>query len=203
MQLNKAQLAIDKIRNVLRKLYVQARELDKNASPKTDSSPKHHLFNQECFKSRSKQFLPYVTEIEKELQHAEKLLKQRQIDFFAFQVEKIELQCAAIIKAINAKESLTAIDKYRKDHFGRAKFKRAISKVLVPIQELYAKLSETHEFERRLLAMLNEKEIQLNSASENQKDVITQEVLTLHQRLGRCRQAISKLERQIEQQEKQ
>ncbi|WP_448547910.1 primosomal replication protein PriC [Thalassotalea fusca] len=204
MQRSKAQLAIDKIRNLLRKLYVQARELDQNASQRNNStSPKHQLFNQECFRSRSKLFLPYVTEIEKELQHAEQLLQQGQLSFLAFQVEKIELQCAAIIKAMNAKDSLKAIDKYRKDHLGKARFKQAMSRVLQPIQTLYAKLSETHEFERRLVAMLEEKQRHLNSTGNGPQSQLTQEILTLHQRLGRCRQAISMIERQIEQQEKQ
>jgi primosomal replication protein N'' len=56
-------------------------------------------------------------------------------------------------------------------------------------QALYQKLSETHEFERRLLDLINE-------AAQQQQDPARQ--LALHARLGRCRKAISQLEAEIQ-----
>ena len=73
-------------------------------------------------------------------------------------------------------------------------------KIMTSSHELYKKLSEYHEFERRLVAMLNEKNLQINKTNNTQQH--TQDILTLHQRLGRCRQAISKVEREIEINEK-
>jgi len=56
-------------------------------------------------------------------------------------------------------------------------------------QALYQKLSETHEFERRLLDLIHE-------AARDQLDPARQ--LALHARLGRCRKAISQLEAEIQ-----
>lgn len=56
-------------------------------------------------------------------------------------------------------------------------------------QALYQKLSETHEFERRLLQMIHE-------AAQQQQAPELQ--LALHARLGRCRKAISQLEAEIQ-----
>ena len=56
-------------------------------------------------------------------------------------------------------------------------------------QALYQKLSETHEFERRLLDLIN-------AAAREQQDPARQ--LALHARLGRCRKAISQLEAEIQ-----
>lgn len=56
-------------------------------------------------------------------------------------------------------------------------------------QALYQKLSETHEFERRLQQMINE-------AASSEQDPVRQ--LALHARLGRCRKAISQLETEIQ-----
>ena len=50
--------------------------------------------------------------------------------------------------------------------------------------------------------MLNERELLRKSASPAKAKKLSDEVLALHQRLGRCRQAISKIERQIEVAEK-
>lgn len=54
---------------------------------------------------------------------------------------------------------------------------------------LYEKLSEYHEFERRLLQMIDE-------ATRTTDDVPRQ--LALHARLGRCRKAIAELEAEIQ-----
>ena len=62
--------------------------------------------------------------------------------------------------------------------------------------------NETIEFERRLLAMVHEREQQRQQATNKQSERLSEEILALHQRLGRCRQAISKLEREIEQTKK-
>lgn len=56
-------------------------------------------------------------------------------------------------------------------------------------QALYQKLSETHEFERRLLDLIN-------AAAREQQDPARQ--LALHARLGRCRKAIGQLEAEIQ-----
>ena len=70
--------------------------------------------------------------------------------------------------------------------------------VLANSHALYKKLNEHHEFERRLLDMITQREQQRNKAKNSDTSLLSQEVLALHQRLGRCRQAISVIERDIE-----
>jgi len=50
--------------------------------------------------------------------------------------------------------------------------------------------------------MIQIRERQNHNISAKQTKQFTEEILALHQRLGRCRQAISKLEREIAQSEK-
>jgi primosomal replication protein N'' len=45
--------------------------------------------------------------------------------------------------------------------------------------------------------MLTEKELELSKCNNDKRQEISQEVLALHQRLGRCRKAISLIERDI------
>ena len=50
--------------------------------------------------------------------------------------------------------------------------------------------------------MIQIRELERQHASTKKSQQLSAEVLVLHQRLGRCRQAISKLEREIAQSEK-
>ena len=68
--------------------------------------------------------------------------------------------------------------------------------------QLYQKLTEHHEFERRLMDMVAEREAMRAKCKKHESEKLSIEVLTLHQRLGRCRRAISTIERDIEQVEK-
>ncbi len=73
-----------------------------------------------------------------------------------------------------------------------------------PTQALYQKLSEHHEFERRLALMIAEREQQRGNTKDysQRNEQLKLEILALHKRLGKCRQAISVIERDIELAEK-
>ena len=89
--------------------------------------------------------------------------------------------------------------KLRQEKLKKIKYKNMAKKVMLSSHQLYSKLSEYQEFERRLTDMLNQKNIEIQTKN-NPK--YAEEALVLHQRLGRCRQAISKVEREIELSEK-
>ena len=82
------------------------------------------------------------------------------------------------------------------------RYKKAAQAVMQSSHNLHNKLNETFEFERRLLEMIATREKQFHGATVKVSKQLTEEVLALHQRLGRCRQAISKLEREIASAEK-
>ena len=62
---------------------------------------------------------------------------------------------------------------------------------------------QNHEFERRLVLMIEERKLKLDAASPAKATEINKEILALHARLGRCRKAISATEDKIQQVEKQ
>ncbi len=64
--------------------------------------------------------------------------------------------------------------------------------------QLYEKLNKNREFERRLMLMVAEREQQRTQCRASEAEKLSNEVLALHQRLGRCRKAISLIERDIE-----
>jgi primosomal replication protein N'' len=63
--------------------------------------------------------------------------------------------------------------------------------------ELYQNLAQHHEFERRLNDMVFERQAQMNIAKGEAATQRQKEVLALHQRLGKCRKAITAIEEQI------
>ena len=81
-------------------------------------------------------------------------------------------------------------------------YNKMAKSVLLSSHQLYQQLTEHHEFERRLNDMLIEKEQQRLKCKPHESEKLSLDVLTLHQRLGRCRKAISTIERDIELTEK-
>ncbi|MEC8224683.1 MAG: primosomal replication protein PriC, partial [Pseudomonadota bacterium] len=82
-------------------------------------------------------------------------------------------------------------------------YKQAVKKIMQSSHELYDELKQNHEFERRLVLMIEERKLKLEAANTQQAAEINKEILALHARLGRCRKAISATEDKIQQVEKQ
>lgn len=185
----------------LKKRALQADELNKSMKCFTERRDKP-LFNQHVFNSRSEYFIHYVNETEAQLTLTKKLIdKKAPFDIYKAQLEHLEIQISALTTALNANKAINKSSnqaKHQKQQF----FKRKAQAVISSTQSLHQKLAETRGFERRLEAMLAEKQIELKHCSPKQSETVQQYILALHQRLGRCRQALSKLERQIEMQEK-
>ena len=104
--------------------------------------------------------------------------------------------------SFDAKKQVRAKAAKRNQAITKDKYKKLAKTVLLNSHQLYQKLNEHHEFERRLLEMIRSRSQQLNQCKQGQSAKISQEVLALHQRLGRCRQAITAIERDIELAEK-
>ncbi len=199
-----SKLAIDKISKVLVSLLEQAKAIDdSNAQTKAYNLRKEQLiFSESLFTCNSSYLAHYVLETQAKTKELQVLLNNKKNQFSFERLQRIERQIAAIINAIKANETQNKSTQQQLEAIKRRKYKRATQALIQPTQSLYQQLSETLEFERRLQTMLDEKQIELNMASSHLKPKKTDEILVLHQRLGRCRQAISKLERQIELSEK-
>jgi primosomal replication protein N'' len=162
-----------------------------------------------------------VTEVQKRLNEFSRLYNssgdnKNKAEFAKSSLLQVEQQISALMNAIQANQSMhqaaqVSFDARKKSRAKRAminennkndKYNKMAKSVLLSSNQLYQQLTEHHEFERRLMAMITEREQQrLRSQSANASK-LSQEVLALHQRLGRCRQAISSIERNIELAEK-
>ncbi|PCI56521.1 MAG: primosomal replication protein N'' [Gammaproteobacteria bacterium] len=207
--------SIERLTDVLIHLAVDAKQIDiQNAQNKSHRLiENNNLFSPTLFFSQSDRYLPYVEEIERRLAEFTRLVATNKIALSKILLEHLEQQISAISNALHANSTIhqaakLSLDANKKIRIKKAKAKqvnkyRDLAKTLVlNSHQLYQKLTEHHEFERRLMDMLMEKERQRLKCKKHESEKLSYEVLTLHQRLGRCRKAISIIERDIELTEK-
>jgi|TARA_B110000238_G_C16032682_1_gene398232 primosomal replication protein N'' len=200
--INEAQ--ISRLLKVVEQLKQQANLTDKiNSQNKAHTMIENNtLFSPSLFSTDSDCFRPYTDELELKVKSLSRLIEAKRLELSALALTKIEQQIQALFIALNANNTMHAEAKIRLEakitSIKAREYKKAVQSVIQSSQELHQKLSQHHEYERRLLNMLNEKEYELSKCANSQRQATSQEVLTLHQRLGRCRKAISLIERDIE-----
>jgi primosomal replication protein N'' len=198
------QPAIKKIQSILALLAQQAAEADE--SNKHSKSHRiiqdNDIFSIALFSTHSDLFVPYVTEIESKTMELARLLSAKKNTLAHSRLLIIEQQISALRTALNSNQTIHKEADHRLAAIKARRYKKAAQAVMQSSHNLHNKLNETIEFERRLLAMIQEREQQRQQATMKQNSRLSEEVLALHQRLGRCRQAISKLEREIAQTKK-
>lgn len=173
----------------------------------------NNLFSSNLFFSQSDRYLPYVEEVGRRLNELSRLITSEKRELSLALLEQLEQQILAISNALHANSTIhqaakVSFDANKKIRIKKAKAKQEnkyqnlTKKLVLNSHQLYQKLTEHHEFERRLMDMLIAKEQQRQECKKHESDKLSGEVLTLHQRLGRCRKAISTIERDIELAEK-
>lgn len=207
--------SLERLTKILVRLSKDARQIDmKNSQKKSHRLVENNnLFSPSLFHSQSDRYLPYVEEIEHKLAEFERLVTGDKITLSKVLLEQLEQQISAVSNALNANSTIHQAAKISFDANNKVKIKKAKAKqankykslaqnLVLNSQQLYQKLTEHHEFERRLNDMLIEKEQQRLKCKPHESEKLSLDVLTLHQRLGRCRKAISTIERDIELTEK-
>jgi primosomal replication protein N'' len=198
-----------RLTSILHELSVEAKQIDEiNKQNKAHTIiEENRLFSFSLFQSDSDQLIHYVEEVELNIKNLSRLISTKRNELAAVALEKIELQIQALLKAINSNKSMHddaqvhLAAKYKA--INAHKYKKTAQKIIQSSQSLYKKLSEHHEFERRLQDMLSEQELtRAKARTTASSNKAAQEILILHQRLGRCRKAISTIERDIEFSEK-
>lgn len=197
------------------RLAIEAKQIDaKNTKNKSHRLiENNNLFSPSLFSSQSDRYLPYVEEIERKLAEFTRLVASNKITLSKALLEHLEQQISAISIALQANSTIHQAAKLNFDANKKIRVKKAKAKqvskyrdlaktLTLNSHQLYQKLTEHHEFERRLMDMLMEKERQRLECKKHESEKLSFEVLTLHQRLGRCRKAISTIERDIELAEK-
>ncbi len=207
--------SIERLTEVLKRLAVEAKQIDtQNTQNKSHRLiENNNLFSPTLFFSQSDRYLPYVEEIERRQTEFSRLVAANKIELSKALLEHLEQQIFAISNALQANATIHQAAKLSFDANKKVRIKKAKAKqvnkyrdlaknLTMNSQQLYQKLTEHHEFERRLMDMLTEKERQRLKCKKHENEKLSAEVLTLHQRLGRCRKAISTIERDIELAEK-
>jgi primosomal replication protein N'' len=204
--------SIQRIKDLLAQIAEQAKNVDQaNAKLKAHRTLQHKtLFANTLFTTYSDKFIHYVNETTRKTDELTRLLKSNNNDLSSALLEQIEQQIASLTTALNANDTLHYDGQYRlnkrKEFFKhknqQKRAKQAVQAITQSSQSYYQKLAEHHEFERRLATMIAQRELERAKCGDKRSQVLTLEILKLHQRLGRCRQAISQIERDIERSEK-
>ncbi len=155
------------------------------------------LFSIDLFSTYSDLFSDYVEEIKSNSAQLKRLMKTKNIALIEYQIESLEKKISSLLNAFNSNQSIHNEAQHRLNAYKSRKLKKTAQAIIQPSKNLYQTLAETHEFERRLIQMLSDKENERNMAAARKLPKLSSEVLVLHQRLGRCRQAISKIENDI------
>jgi len=223
MTRNRHEIAIKRLSELLEHLFLQAKKTDHlNSNQKSHRLiENNNLFSQHLFSTESDKISLYVEEVKKRLNEFSRLYSLsgdniNKAEFAKSSLLQIEQQISALMNAIQANEtmhhaaqaSFNAKKNVRRKSAQAAqlkqtdKYNKMAKSVLLSSHQLYQQLTEHHEFERRLKDMITEREQERTRSKSANIDKLSQEVLALHQRLGRCRKAISAIERNIEQAEK-
>lgn len=196
---------LKRLRDLLELLSLQAKHLDqRNEKSKSNYLLKDKsLFSESIFASRSDKYFVYCQEVEKNLKNLDALLTKNQNTIANSLLERIEQQLSALHSALSGNDVIYKEAGIRQNKINVGRYKKAAKAVMQSSHQLYQQLNEYLEFERRLSNMLEERNRALTNSTQANQATLQAEVLALHQRLGRCRQAISKVERTIELAEKQ
>ncbi|WNO61975.1 primosomal replication protein PriC [Rheinheimera sp. MMS21-TC3] len=145
-------------------------------------------FDSELFSCRSANLAEYVAEAQRNLK---RLTTSTSLSALAKQrlVQRLSEQVNALTQAFRN------IGLHQQS-FSRRATQKVVENITASSQQLYQQLSDYQGFERRLLDMIS-------LASRDNSAEQVQRTLALHQRLGRCRKAISAVEQQIQDYERQ
>ncbi len=163
----------------LQQLRQQAEQLD----AKPAAGKPQNWFDSSLFSCRSPHLADYVADAQRNLRH----LSDTQLTNETRQrlVQRLSEQTSALTQAFRNVETR------RTPGAKAAKAKAVLQHVSASSQQLYQQLSETQQFERRLLDMI------ALANRDNSAEAVPR-ALALHARLGRCRKALSEIERQIQ-----
>ena len=164
----------------------QIETLSREIEPIGHVSATQARFDIALFSTKGTRLRDYLAEIKNNLRQLNQEVAEKRSAQVAFIAERLVAQITAMQREL-ATQTLrkTHQTPERKSH------------------DNYTKLAETQQFERRLIAMIEDRETtlgQLSTFSDQQR--VQKELAALEGRLMRCRQALAKIERQIERQEK-
>ncbi|MCC8379276.1 primosomal replication protein PriC [Xenorhabdus sp. PB30.3] len=144
-------------------------------------------FDQALFHSHTNKLSGYMLEINQNMVQLKSCVRDNRTVQVKFLSERLVMQIEALKRELS-----TQVLRKQEDKFGRQSQE----------QDLYHRLAEHQDYERRLMAMIDDRELQLAQKAESvDKYKLQKEIAALAGRLARCRQALMRIERTIEKQE--
>ncbi|WP_099142669.1 primosomal replication protein PriC [Xenorhabdus kozodoii] len=175
------------IQNLLGALEKQVSILEKELALLPDIPFSIARFDQTLFHHHSNKLSGYMQEISHNMEQLKACVNDYRIEQVKFLAERLVTQIEALKREISTQALRKKEDKFERRSQG---------------QDLYQRLAEHQDYERRLMAMIDDRELQLNRQTTlaNQHK-LQKEIATLAGRLARCRQALMRIEKSIEKQE--
>lgn len=171
--------------SLLQVLHSRIEELATAIAPISLQRASQARFDKKLFATHSTQLKDYLLEVRANMDKLQHSVEQKRTEQVAFLAEKLVEQLAALQRELATKEL--------------RKSERQQSEA----ENFYQKLATHQDYERRLQAMINDRENQhagQTTLAGQQK--LQREILALEGRLQRCKQALTRLERIIERQER-
>ncbi|OTA21299.1 prephenate dehydrogenase [Xenorhabdus beddingii] len=175
------------IQNLLNTLEKQISILEKDLTLLSDTPFSIPRFERTLFHHHSNKLGGYLQEIKQNMEQLKSCVNDLRIEQVKFLSERLVTQ----IEALKRELSTQALRKQEE------KFERRSQE-----RDLYQRLAEHQDYERRLMTMIDDRELQLNKQNTlTDKYKLQKEIAALAGRLARCRQALMRIEKSIEKQE--
>lgn len=171
---------------LLQQLDIQLEQLAQAVEPHANKRTAQARFDRQLFHCHTTRLGDYLLEVRQTFEQLKQSVKDNRTERVAWMAERVVLQMSALQREL-------ATQKLRNNE-----------PRTVPVKEnLYEKLAEHQDFERRLRAMIGDRE-SLLSAQETlaQQQQLQREIAALEGRLQRCLQALKRIERGIENRER-
>lgn len=170
---------------LLQVLKNQIEALSAQVGPQTNTPSQQARFDLNLFSNHGNRFRDYLLEVRKNMAQLKQVVAENRTQQVAFLAEKLVAQISALQRELATQKLRISNPEPKGNKL-----------------DLYHKLAEHQDYERRILAMIQDRESLLGRQSllsEQQK--IQKELAALEGRLMRCRQALIKIERNIEKKE--
>lgn len=170
---------------LLQTLEQQISTLVSQIPSQADVAVSQARFDVGLFSNQGTRLCDYLTEVKKNFVQLQMAVAQERAAHVAFLAERLVLQLTALQREV-------ATLSLRKNNQPNE-----------PIAvDLYHKLAEHQDYERRLLSMLKDRETLLSRQTTfNEQKKLQHELAAIEGRLLRCRQALARIERSIEKKE--
>lgn len=169
----------------LQALEHQLTLLAQAVAPLADRPLAYSRFDRQLFQSHGTRLRDYLSEVEQNFQALRHLVEENSTERVAFMTEKLVAQIGALQREISTQA-----------------LRRQEKTPVIVASDLYQKLAEHQDYERRLNLMIQDRESQLDRAvTLTAQQQLQREIAALEGRLTRCRQALTRLERQVERRE--